>query len=149
MKKLIVFLAAAAFAIQVNAQTDKSEKVMEKDVPSSVTSSFKKTHSDAKMVDWKKMDSKYEVEFDETGTKKYITYDVLGKELSSKVKIKETDIPAAAKTYIDQNYKDVMMKEYYQVKDESGATWYAVKAKDKKVIFDSKGNYKKTEDCKE
>ena len=149
MKKLIVFLAAAALAIQVNAQTGKSEKVTANDVPSSVTTSFNKSHTDAKMVNWKKVDSNYEVEFDETGTKKFIEYDVLGKELTSKVKIKEADIPASAKTYIDQNYKDVMMKEYYQVKDQSGTTWYAVKAKDKKVIFDSKGNYKKTEDCKE
>jgi len=148
MKKLIVFLAAAAFAIQVHAQTEKSEKVIEKDVPVSVTSTFKKSHADAKMVDWKKRDSNYEVEFDETGTKKYIEYDVLGKELSSKVKIKESDLPATATTYINQNYKDVLMKEYYQ-KTENGATSYVVKAKDKKITFDSKGNYKKTEDCKE
>lgn len=148
MKKLIVFLAAAAFALQVNAQTEKSEKVMEKDVPASVTSAFQKTHTDAKMVDWKKTDSNYEVEFDETGTKKYIEYNVLGKEISSKVKIKESELPASATTYINQNYKDVLIKEYYQ-KSENGSTSYIVKAKDKKITFDSKGNYKKTEDCKE
>lgn len=145
MKKLIVFLAAAAFAIQVNAQ---SEKIVEKDVPAAVTSTFTKSHVDAKMVDWKKKSSTYEVEFEETGTKKCIEYDVLGKEVASKVKIKESDLPASAITYINENYKDVVMKEYYQVK-ENGVTSYAVKAKDKKVIFDSKGNYKKTEDCKE
>lgn len=145
MKKLIVFLAAAAFAIQVNAQ---SEKVVEKDVPAAVTSSFTKSHADAKMTDWKKKDSNYLVEFEETGTKKCIEYDVLGKELSSKIKIKEADVPAAAITYMNQNYKDVSAREYYQVK-ENGTTSYAVKAKDKKVIFDSKGIYKKTEDCKE
>ncbi len=146
MKKIIVFLAAAAFAFQVNAQ---SEKVMDKDVPAPVATSFSKSHSDIKMVEWKKMDSKYVAEYDQNGTKTYSVYDASGKLIENKIKINESDLPAPAADYIKQNYKDVMMKEYYKMTDPAGVVTYGVKAKDKKIIFDSKGNYKKTEDCKE
>lgn len=146
MKKIIVLLAAAAFAFQVNAQ---SEKVMDKDVPAPVATSFNKSHSDIKMVEWKKMDSKYIAEYDQSGTKTYSVYDASGKLIENKIKISESDLPAPAADYIKQNYKDVMMKEYFKMTDPAGVVTYGVKAKDKKIIFDSKGNYKKTEDCKE
>lgn len=146
MKKLIVFLAAAAFAIQVHAQ---SEKVMAKDVPSSVITSFNQSHSDAKMVDWKKWDTNYEAIYDEDGTKKFTVYDPLGKVIENKIKIKESELPVTANDYIKKNHKDTVMKEYYKSTDASGIVTYSVKINDKKLVFDSKGNYKKTEDCKE
>jgi hypothetical protein len=148
MKKLIVFLAAAAFALQVNAQTEP-EKVADKDVPTVVSGAFTKTHPNAKMVSWKKKDGKYAAEYDENSTKTWSIYDASGKLVETKIKIKESEAPQPVVDYANKNYKDALDKDYFKITDAKGAVTYGLKAKDKKVIFDSKGNYTKTEDCKD
>lgn len=148
MKKLIVFLAAAAFAIQVNAQT-QPEKVMDKDVPTAVSGTFTKTHPDIKMVSWKKKDGKYAAEYDEKGTKTWSVYDASGKLVETKIKIKESEAPQSVVDYAIKNHKDVLDRDYFKTTDTKGVVNYGYKAKDKKIIFDSNGNYIKTEDCKE
>jgi len=148
MKKLIIFLAAAAFALQVNAQT-QSEKLMDKDVPASVSGTFTKTHPNAKMVSWKKKDGKYAAEYDENSTKTWSIYDESGKLVETKVKIKESEVPKSVLDYGNKNHKDILGKDYYKMTDAKGVVTYGYKANDKKMIFDSKGNYIKTEDCKE
>ncbi|WP_018342328.1 hypothetical protein [Cytophaga aurantiaca] len=148
MKKVIVFLAAAAFALQVNAQTTP-EKVMDKDVPTAVSGTFKKAHPNASMISWKKMDGKYAAEYDENSTKTWSVYDASGKLVETKVKIKESEAPQAVVDYANNNHKDILGKDYYKITDAKGVVTYAYKANDKKLIFDSKGNYIKTEDCKD
>ena len=148
MKKLIVFLAAAAFALQVNAQTEP-EKIMDKDVPTAVSGSFTKTHPNAKMVSWKKKDGKYAAEYDENSTKTWSIYDASGKLVETKIKIKESEAPKSVVDYANSNYKDALDKDYFKMTDAKGVVTYGFKAKDKKVIFDSKGTYIKTEDCKD
>ena len=148
MKKLIVFLAAAAFALQVNAQT-APEKITDKDVPVAVSGSFTKTHSNAKMVSWKKKDGKYVAEYDENSTKTWSIYDATGKLVETKVKVKESEVPKSVVDYASKNHKDILGKEYFKMTDAKGVVTYCYKANDKKMIFDSKGNYIKTEDCKE
>lgn len=147
MKKLIVFLAAAAFAIQVNAQTE-SEKIADKDVPTAVSGTFTKTHPNAKMVSWKKKDGKYAAEYDENSSKTWSIYDASGKLVETKVKIKESEAPQSIVDYANKNHNDILGKEYYKMTDAKGNVTYAYKANDKKIIFDSKGAYLKTEDCK-
>lgn len=148
MKKLIVFLAAAAFALQVNAQTP-SEKIADKDVPTAVSSTFSKTHPNAKMVSWKKSDGKYAAQYDESSTKTWSIYDATGKLVDTKIKIKESEVPKAATDYVSKNHKDPLEKEYFKATDSKGTVTYDVKVKDKKMVFDSNGNYIKTADCKE
>jgi len=148
MKKLIVLLAAAAFALQVNAQTEP-EKITDKDLPTSVSGIFTKTHPNAKMVSWKKKDGKYAAEYDENSTKTWSIYDASGKLVETKVKIKESEAPQSVVDYANKNYKDVMNKDYFKITDAKGSVTYGVKVKDVKLIFDSKGNYIKAEDCKE
>ena len=148
MKKLIVFLAAAALALQVNAQTS-SQKIADKDVPATVSSTFTKAHPNAKMVSWKKMDGKYAAEYDESSTKTWSVYDATGKLVETKVKVKESDVPKMATDYVSKNHKDPLEKEYFKATDPKGTVTYDVKVKDKKMIFDSNGNYIKTVDCKE
>lgn len=148
MKKIIVFLAAAAFALQVNAQTEP-EKITDKDVPTAVSSTFTKTHPNAKMVSWKKKDGKYAAEYDENSTKTWSIYDASGKLIETKVKIKESEAPQSVVDYADNKYNDVTDKDYFKITDPKGSVTYGVKVKDVKLIFDSKGNYIKTEDCKE
>lgn len=148
MKKLIVLLAAAAFALQVNAQTEP-EKITDKDVPTAVSGTFTKTHPNAKMVSWKKKDGKYAAEYDENSTKTWSIYDASGKLVETKVKIKESEAPQSVVDYANKNHKDVMDKDYFKMTDTKGIVTYGVKVKDIKLIFDSKGNYIKSEDCKE
>lgn len=148
MKKVIVFLAAAVLALQVNAQTEP-EKVMDKDVPAAVSGTFSKTHPNAKMVSWKKKDGKYAAEYDENSTKTWSIYDASGKLVETKVKIKESEAPKAVADYVNKNHKDVMEKEYFKMTDAKGVVTYGVKVKDKKLIFDSMGNYIRTEDYKD
>ena len=148
MKKLIVLLAAAAFALQVNAQTEP-EKITDKDVPTAVSGTFTKTHPNAKMVSWKKKDGKYAAEYDENSTKTWSIYDASGKLFETKVKIKESEAPQSVVDYANKNHTDILGKDYYKITDAKGVVTYAYKANDKKIIFDSKGNYIKTEDCKE
>lgn len=148
MKKVIIFLAAAAFALQVNAQTEP-EKIMDKDVPAAVSGTFTKTHPNASMVSWKKKDGKYVAEYDENSAKNWSIYDSSGKLVETVVKIKESEAPKAVFDYANTNYKDVMNKDYFKVTTTKGIVTYGVKVKDKKLIFDSMGNYIKTEDCKD
>jgi hypothetical protein len=148
MKKLIVFLAAAAFALQVNAQT-QPEKITDKDVPTVVSGTFTKSHPNAKMVSWKKKDGKYAAEYDENSTKTWSIYDASGKLVETKTKIKESEAPQSVADYANKNHKDILGKEYFKMTDAKGAVTYGVKVNDKKLIFDSKGNYIKTEDCKD
>ena len=64
-------------------------------------------------------------------------------------KIKESEEPQAAIEYVKKNHKDVLEKEYFKMTDAKGMVTYGIKVKDKKLIFDTKGNYLKSEDCKE
>lgn len=148
MKKLIVFVAAAAFAFQVNAQT-QPEKVADKDVPATVVGTFESNHPNAKMVSWKKMDGNYAAEYDESDTKNWAIYNASGTLVGTKVKLKDEEIPKAVTDYVNKNHKDAAGKEYFKMKDTKGTVTYGAKVKDKKLIFDSKGTYIKTEDCKE
>ena len=147
MKKLIVFLAAAAFALQVNAQTEP-EKIADKDVPAAVSGTFTKTHPNAKMISWKKKDGKYAAEYDENDVKTWSIYDASGKLVETKVKIKDSEAPKSVVDYANKNY-DGADKDYFKITDTKGVVTYGFKAKDKKVTFDSKGAYIKTEDCKD
>jgi hypothetical protein len=146
MKKLIVFIAAIAFALQANAQ---SQKIMAKDVPSSIAVAFAEMHPNAKMIEWKKIDSKYEAAYDENSKKTYSVYDASGNLIETKVKIKESEVPKLATDYVYKNHKDPLEKEYFKITNPKGTVTYGIKVKDKKFIFDSTGNYIKTVDCKE
>jgi len=101
------------------------------------------------MIEWKKIDSKYEAEYDENSKKTYSVYDATGKLIETKVKIKESEVPKLATDYVYKNHKDPLEKEYFKTTDSKGTLTYEVKVKSKKLIFDSKGNYIKTLECKE
>jgi len=79
MKKIILVLAMAVFAIQLQAQ-----EVHKKDLPASVSTSFNSAYAAAKDVDWKMSGSNYTAKFEMNDRDMFATYDATGKLVESK-----------------------------------------------------------------
>ncbi len=136
MKKLIFLLAIAAVSLQANAQ-----KLADKDVPSTVKTSFTKLFPKATEVKWKKEDGNFEAGFDLNKIEQSVLFDANGKMLESEVEIDVKKLPEAAHTYMKKNYPNNPIKEAAKITAANGTVTYEAELKGKDVIFDAKGNF--------
>jgi hypothetical protein len=139
MKKLIILLVFAAFITQVQAQ-----KLMEKDVPASVTTAFAKEFPNMKDVDWSKDGSNYEASYDADKVDKSVTYDAYGKMIESEVGIMESALPAPVMEYVKKNHKGHKIKESARITEANGTIRYEAEVNGMDLIFDSKGKFIKS-----
>jgi len=136
-KKLLAFCLAAGSILSINAQ----DKLNEKDVPTSIQTTFKGQYPGASDADWKMKDGKYKVHFKLNGTKQLAAFDQSGALVSKGTEIKESELPATISTSTKSLYADRKIDEIYKI-DNNGVTNYLVKLKgdpEKKILYSADG----------
>lgn len=134
MKKLILMLAIAGFITSAYAQT-----LMVSEVPSVVTKAFKQSHSKIDTVQWSKDGEFYKASYDLDKKDMTVTYTATGKLKETEAEISVAALPTPVLKYINENYKDDVVKKAAKVTSAKGKLIYAVKIKGMDLTFDSNG----------
>lgn len=140
MKKVYVFLFLIVFTSQVFAQSDTIKKTI---IPKQVTTSFTKTHPNAKLVHWEIVDEIYIVSYQENSKKGWTTYDNTAKILEKRWQISESELPFSVLSYVKKNNAS-NLPEYYKMTNEKNIASYSVRSPNKELFFDSVGKHVKT-----
>lgn len=137
MKKLLLFLLAAALVTNVQAQKLSASKV-----PPSVTNAFKKQHPDVKSVTWEAENGNFEANYKKNGGSYSEVFDKNGNLLETEVDIKVSELPTGVTAYVKSHYKSPI-KEASKITKSNGEVEYEAALSDKDVIFDANGKYLK------
>jgi hypothetical protein len=138
MKKILfTVVLSAGLLLGASAQ----EKLKDKDVPTSVQTSFKSEFPNAKDVEWKMKEGKYKVSFEVNGLDHIAAFGTDGKLISKGMKIRESELPAAIATAVKGAYADRTIDDVYRV-DKNGSAHYLVKLNgdpETKVLYSADG----------
>jgi len=139
MKKSSILLAA--LFVSAGAFAQQSHKA---EVPQAVKAAFEKQYPNIKKVEWEKEDSNYEAEFDLNKVEHSVLYDASGKLLETEMEINPSELPEAVKTYVSTHYAGQKIKEAAKIVTPDGTLSYEAEVKGQDLIFDSKGQFIKT-----
>ena|SRR5437879_5595526 len=131
MKTLVTFMIAmmiGSFAI--------AQKIQEKNIPSSVKSSFQKQYPNTK-AKWSKEENNYEAEFNFDKEERSVLMDVSGNIIETEIEIKVSQLPKEITEYIKANYQGQTIKEAAKITDAKGVVTFEAEIKGKDLIFDS------------
>jgi hypothetical protein len=111
--------------------------------PDAVLKGFIKNYGDEK-VTWKETDGNYEATFKLIGMPATAWYDSTGHRMKHVVEIKEDQLPAIARSYIERNYpKAKVAKAQKWTDDQKVSTFQAeikIAAETKSLMFTSRGD---------
>ncbi len=145
--KLLICLLAIFFSGTLLAQ-----QAAQTDIPVAVTSAFTTKFPDASETKWKKNKSgKYEADFRLAGKKAEAKFTADGKWDSTKKRVEASQLPAAASSYVQQNYASHTIDQV-EWKEEADASKneYEVKLKkdqaETELVFDGAGKFVKKKD---
>jgi Putative beta-lactamase-inhibitor-like, PepSY-like len=124
-----------------------SQKLDAKKVPQEVKNAFTKAHPNANPA-WEREDASYEANFKEGGKIMSCVIDKQGTILETESAIAATELPAAARTYMNQHYKGKKWKEVTRIVKADGNMNYEVNI-GTDVLFDAKGNHLEKKEEKE
>lgn len=119
-----------------------SQKLKESEVPSAVKASFEKIYPGIS-AKWEKEKGNYEAEFKKDGKSMSTLIEPSGTMLETEISIKESELPAAAKSYLKTNYKDRHIKGTAKITGSDGGVTFEAEIDGKDVIFDSTGKFLK------
>jgi hypothetical protein len=142
MKKLILFLAIAGIFTYANAQ--KTQKLTTKDVPTAVAIAFSNAYPTIKDVEWSKNGNNFVAEYDLGKTDRFVTYDVTGILIDTRMKIASSALPISVMQYVKKNYDEDEVKKSCEITDATGIVTYKTRVKGTDLYFDSKGNFIKS-----
>ena len=140
MKKLITTLLLLAYFTTMQAQ-----KLPAKAVPSTVTKAFKKSHPTAVNETWTMHDDTYEVKFLVNNKIKSLMYNIKGILVFNEVEISSNTLPVAIKKYMATHYPNQPILNISKMTTMTNVFSYAVEINDSNIIFDTKGNFIKSE----
>ncbi|MDB5202852.1 MAG: hypothetical protein JWQ27_2261 [Ferruginibacter sp.] len=109
-------------------------------VPAAVKASFAKTYSGTP-VKWEKEDGQYEATFHYQNHEMSTTYTANGALLETETGIAVTELPAAVKSYLDQNYRGKKIKETASIRKADGTLVYEAEIGGKDLLFDANGKF--------
>jgi len=136
MKNLVMLLAAAMITSCINAQ-----KILDKDVPTTVRAAFQKQYPNVKKVKWEKEKANYEAGFENNKTEYSVLIDVSGNIVETEAEIKVDELPAKARAYISKNYTGQKIKEAATITKANREINYEAELKSMDLIFDATGNF--------
>jgi hypothetical protein len=140
MKKIIFMLALVTGGIA------SAQKVADATVPAKVKGTFASLYPNSKVAEWKKEDGNYDARFEKEGKKMCVAIDPSGSWVETKEKMEVSDLPAGAKTYVESSKGDHKISEAWKITYANDAKVnYKAVVKDDCLLFDSAGNYLKTE----
>lgn len=144
MKNLIVLIVLSTTVVCCN-----EHELKEKDVPASVKEAFKKQFPEAKEVEWNNEEGKFEASYEQNNKEMSTVFSAAGVAEETEIEIKKEELPAAALTYISQNYKDAKINETAKITKANGEINFEAEVKKTDLIFDANGNFLLSKDVKE
>jgi hypothetical protein len=136
MKKLILMLAIAGFITCSYAQN-----LMVSEVPAVVTKAFHKTHPKVDTIAWSKAGDFYKASYAVNKKDILVTYAATGKLQETETQLSVAELPTPVLKYINENYKNDVVKRAAKVISSKGKLTYAVKIKGTDLTFDSNGKF--------
>ncbi len=144
MKKL-VFILALGFGVHAGA-------FAQDDVPANIKSSFSSSYAQATDVEWDQKDDSYHAKFEMNNTDHYVVYKQDGTVEKKGREISPSELPAAVRTAINQQYANRTIEKAGTV-EKDGKTMYKAKLdgddEDLKVIFNADGSVVKEKEKKD
>jgi hypothetical protein len=121
-----------------------AQSVPQASVPSPVMMSFKKQFPTvSEKIKWEKEEMNYEAEFMLKGVETSATFKSDGTLLEVEKEIPQSELPDAAKQYLQSKYPGVKVSETAKITDGKGVVTYEVEIKKMDLIFDSAGTFVK------
>lgn len=131
------------FSCVTSVFSQSKEMGLTQSTPDAVLKSFIKNYGDEKAT-WKESEGNYEATFKLIGMPATAWYDSTGHRTKIVVEIKEEQLPAIARSYIDRNHpKAKVIKARKWTDDKKVSTFEAdikMAAETKKLMFTSKGD---------
>jgi hypothetical protein len=135
MKKVFLF-ALAASVVSLSAC---GQKVKESAVPAGAKQAFTGKFPGIAAT-WEKEDGNYEVSFKKDGKSMSQLITAKGVVEETETDIAVTELPEAARTYLQQHYKGAKIKESAKI-EKAGRIEYEAEVNGKDVIFDANGTF--------
>jgi len=135
---LIVLLSMG----MLTSYAQESKKVV---VPASVISTFAKAYPNVKDVEWEAEGQNFEADFELSKKEWSVLYDAKGNLLQTEEEISAKQLPKAALEYISSNINKAKVEEAARITDANGVVTYEAEVNELDIIFDSNGQYLRTE----
>jgi hypothetical protein len=135
MKILTATLCFVVISMSCSAQKLDGTKV-----PQTVKDAFHKAHPAGK-ASWEKEDADYEANFTENGKSMSCVINAQGTILETESPITVSELPAMARTYVNEHYKGKKWKEVAKIVKADGTINYELNAGGTEVLFDANGNH--------
>ena len=136
MKKTIATLVLMLFSMLTFAQ-----KILEKNIPANVKSSFQKKYPVAKSIKWEKEGERYEASFDLNKTDHSVLIDAQGNIIETEVEIELNQLPTGILDYVKNHYAGNRVIEAAEITDAKGIVTYEVEIKGMDLIFGNNGKF--------
>lgn len=138
MKKLRIAALLLFATAAVSAQDLRTNEV-----PANLQSTFTKSFTNVKDVEWEKKGDYYKVEFEINRMDHDIWYDAQGNVIKSKIEISESELPSAVASAVKTKYADYKI-DSVEVLEEGGKKTYKVEiekgwTKERKLVLDASG----------
>lgn len=138
MKKLRIAALLLFATAAVSAQDLRTNEV-----PANLQSTFTKSFTNVKDVEWEKKGDVYKVEFEINRMDHDIWYDAQGNVIKSKIEISESELPLAVASAVKTKYADYKI-DSVEVLEEGGKKTYKVEiekgwTKERKLVLDASG----------
>lgn len=109
--------------------------------PDNIVNAFAKLYPDAKNIEWEQEDGKYEASFKKKGREISIIFNADATVVATETEIKVSALPAKALEYAKAKGKISEASEIYT----GNVITYEAEVNDEDLIFDSNGNFLKSE----
>jgi hypothetical protein len=140
MKNVLSILLGLFIGTQMFAQHNT---IKNPTVPKQITSSFNKSHPNAKLVNWCHVNGTYIATFKEGNSTLWTTFDNNGLLLENKWKVTAAELPEAIRDSIPEN-NSLQDQEIYKRTNAKGFISYEINSPDKKIIYNAHGEHVST-----
>lgn len=149
MKKLTLLLALSAVFTACGSSQGETEKASNEkgkpEVPAKVKEAFEKQFPNVTDVDWEQEGANYEASFENNDTETSVVIDPNGTIMETETEIDSSSLPKAIMSYLDANFKGKKIKEAAKIVSSDGSIMYEVEINKGDLMFNSNGEYIKTE----
>ena len=119
-----------------------SQRISEKNIPTTVKNAFQKQYSDIKPK-WDKEEGNYQASFSLNNKDCSALYDEQGNQLETEVEIEINQLPKEVSSYLKEHHAGQKIKEVAKIIDSKGIATFEVEIRGKDLIFDSHGDFLK------
>jgi len=118
------------------------QSLKKSDIPAAVLSAVEGKYPKSSCK-WEKEDANYEASLKKDGKEVSLLVNPAGEILETETSMEVGELPAAALSYLKQQYAGKSIRDAAMMVDKNGVTTYEAALKGKDIIFDNNGNFLK------